>query len=189
MLVLVSPSTLRTLQVSLRALQFVSCLSAMILVTLSYGYQGVFYGLYTSVSIFVYTMSYTAMLYALWCILVVETLHVANRLTARMEQAVDATLALLMLAAGVVLAHSAAVSKCTIYGHFNVHCGTVKAASAFTFVGMVFFLASLALTCLTTVHDVAHAATEAPEAYHVETTPIVSPSSPIGDHDEPSFKV
>ncbi|GMF15852.1 unnamed protein product [Phytophthora lilii] len=115
----------------------------MVLVTISYGYEGVYYGLYTSVSIFVYTMSYTTMLYALWCILVVETLHVANRLTARMEQAVDATLALFMLVAGVVLADSNDVSKCTIYGYVDVHCGTVKVAMAFAFIAMFFFLASL----------------------------------------------
>ncbi|KAG6614989.1 Molybdenum cofactor sulfurase [Phytophthora cinnamomi] len=191
MLVAVTSTALRTLRVSLRALQFVSCLTAMVLVALSYGYQGVYFGLYTSVSIFVYTMSYTAMLYALWCILVVETLQVANRLTARMEQAVDAALALLMLAAGVVLADSVDVSKCTIYGYFNVHCGTVKAALAFTFVGMLFFLASLAMTCFTTVQEqeATHAATEAPEAYHIEITAVTPPLSPTGDHDEPSFKV
>lgn len=151
--------------------------------------MGVYYGLYSSVSIFVYTWSYTAMLYALWCTLVVETLHIANRLTARMEQAVDAALALLMLAAGVLLGDSSDVSKSTIYGHFNVHCGTLKAALAFTFVGMAFFLASLALTCLTTVQDAAHAATEAPEVYYVESTPVAPPPSPIGNRDEPSFKV
>ncbi|KAJ8514437.1 hypothetical protein ON010_g18677 [Phytophthora cinnamomi] len=37
--------------------------------------------------------------------------------------------------------------------------------------------------------EATHAATEAPEAYHIEITAVTPPLSPTGDHDEPSFKV
>jgi hypothetical protein len=180
---------MKTLRVSLRALQFVSCLAAMVFVAVSYGHEGVYYGLYTSVSIFVYTASYTAMLYALWCILVVEVFHIAGRLTQRIEQLMDAVLALFMLAAGLALADSDDVTKCTLYGYVDVHCNAVKAGMAFTFVGMFFFLASLGLSCFTTVREEVHAATEAPDAYHVEATPMAPLSSPTGEYSDPTFKV
>ncbi|ETK94697.1 hypothetical protein F442_02399, partial [Phytophthora nicotianae P10297] len=180
----VSPTNRAYVHLGLRGLQFFCSLLAM-----SFAAAGFYGGGSTRSSTFVLLMGYTGMLYTLWYIVAVEVLHLANRPALRLEQGTDALLALMLLIAGICLAASDYTSNCGA----GWHCHNLRAATAFAFIAMFFFLVSLGLSFVGggEPHHQGHSnvQVEEPVPYHQNATPTGG-LSPIGHHnDGPASKV
>ena len=162
------------LRLGLRGVQLICSVLA-----LSFAAAGFYGGAASRASIFVLLMGYTGMLYTLWHLVAVEIFHFANRLALRLEQGLDALLALLLLVAGICLATSDFTSNCG----FGWHCHNLRAATAFDFIAMFFFLVSLVMTFLTLnkqVNGPTDVQLEDPVPYHQSMTPTSAALSPIG---------
>lgn len=184
-------STVAYLRLGFRGLQFVCCLLALAFTAA--GFKNYNSGLSAQLggpaATFTLLMTYTGMLYALFHVAAVEVFHVFPRLQALHEQALDALLAVVLLIAGICLAASDYVSDCDSYQYYYqgaVRCGNLKAGAAFTFIGMFFFLLSLALTFVAVGEGAVHEPSSAQEVevaepvpYHMESTPTGA-LSPIG---------
>ncbi|RLN98392.1 hypothetical protein BBJ28_00015732 [Nothophytophthora sp. Chile5] len=183
MIAALTPTNMAYLRLGLRALQFVCCLLAM-----SFAAAGFYGGGASRSSTFVLLMGYTGMLYTLWYIVAVEVFHIANRLALRIEQGVDSVLAIVLLIAGICLAASDYVDYCGL----GWHCANLKAAVAFAFIGMFFFLVSLGLSFFSAsepTQGLTDVQVEEPVPYRQEATPTSGALSPIGDHSGPASKV
>ncbi|POM73976.1 hypothetical protein PHPALM_9121 [Phytophthora palmivora] len=171
-------TNLAYVRLGLRGLQFFCSLLAM-----SFAAAGFHNGGSTHSSTFVLLMGYTGMLYTLWYVVAVEVLHLANRPALRLEQGTDALLALLLLIAGICLAASDYTSNCG----YGWHCHNLKAATAFDFIAMFFFLVSLALTFQGSnepSQGLTDVQVEEPVPYHQNATPTSGALSPIGHHND-----
>ncbi|KAG3102490.1 hypothetical protein PI124_g14426 [Phytophthora idaei] len=180
----VSSTNLAYVRLGLRGLQFFCSLLAM-----SFAAAGFYGGGSNRSSTFVLLMGYTGMLYTLWYVVAVEVLHLANRPALRLEQASDALLSLMLLIAGICLAASDATKYCGA----GWHCHNLRAATAFDFIAMFFFLVSFGLTFVAAGeanHGLINVQVEEPVPYHQNSTPTSGGLSPIGHHnDGPAAKV
>jgi len=175
-------SNMAYLRLGLRGLQFLCCLLAM-----AFAAAGFYGGSSTRSSTFVLLMCYTGMLYTLWYVVAVEIFHLANRPALRLEQAMDALLTLVLLIAGICLAASDYVEYCGAW-----HCHNLRAAVAFDFIGMFFFLVTLGLSFVAVGGSQAptDVQVEEPVPYHQNATPTSGALSPIGNQtDGPASKV
>ncbi|KAG7386596.1 hypothetical protein PHYPSEUDO_015504 [Phytophthora pseudosyringae] len=179
-----TPTNLAYARLALRGLQFFCSLLAM-----SFAAAGFYGGGSTRSSTFVLLMGYTGMLYTLWYVVAVEIFHLATRPALRLEQGTDAVLAIALLVAGICLAASDYTSNCG----YGWHCNNLRAATAFDFIAMFFFLVSLGLSFLAASepsHGLTNVQVEEPVPYHKNATPTSGALSPIGDHyDGPAAKV
>ncbi|GMF15850.1 unnamed protein product [Phytophthora lilii] len=175
MIGLLTPELLARSNLVLRAAQFLCCLLGLSFVSAG--------GITFHSSSFVLLMNYTGMLYTLWFIIAVEIFNYSSRLSTRVEQGIDAVLAFMLLIAGICLAASDYLSYCNLLWH----CHNLKAAVAFTFIGMFFFIASLSLSLMATTAS-ASGPTEVPAQYHLEVTPTDA-LSPIEGINSPCAKV
>ncbi|KAL4177842.1 hypothetical protein KRP22_002768 [Phytophthora ramorum] len=179
----VTSTNLAYLRLGLRGLQFFCSLLAM-----SFAAAGFYSGGSTHSSTFVLLMGYTGMLYTLWYVVCVEVFHLANRPAVRLEQATDALLAIVLLVAGICLAASDYTSTCG----YGWHCHNLRAATAFDFIAMFFFLVSLGLSFLggsEAGHGLTDVQVKEPVPYHQNATPTSGALSPIGHSDGPASKV
>ncbi|KAG7386597.1 hypothetical protein PHYPSEUDO_015505 [Phytophthora pseudosyringae] len=175
MIGLLSPTMLARTRLALRSAQFLCCLLGLSFVAAG--------GVTFHSSNFVLLMNYTGMLYTLWSVVAVEVFNYCGRLSTRVEQGIDAVLAFVLLLGGICLAASDYVSHCDLVGH----CHNLKAAVAFTFLGMFCFLASLALAILASSKP-ASGPSQVPGQYHMEVTPTEA-QSPVEGLDSPGTKV
>ncbi|EEY60459.1 uncharacterized protein PITG_12886 [Phytophthora infestans T30-4] len=179
----VRSTNLAYVRLGLRGLQLFCSLLAM-----SFAAAGFYGGGSTRSSTFVLLMGYTGMLYTLWYIVAVEVLHLANRPALRLEQGTDALLTLMLLIAGICLAASDYTSNCG----YGWHCNNLRAATAFDFIAMFFFLVSLGLTFVAGGESSlghSNVQVEEPVPYHQNATPTGA-LSPIGHlNDGPASKV
>ena len=172
--VVTSPTNMAYMRLGLRGVQFVCSLLA-----LAFAAAGFYGGGATHSSTFVLLMGYTGMLYTLWYVVAVEVFHLVPRPALRVEQAMDALLVLLLLIAGICLAASDYTNNCGV----GWHCNNLKAATAFAFIAMFFFLLSLALTLLSPSepsHGLTDVQVEDPVPYHQHATPTSGTLSPLG---------
>ncbi|KAL4162174.1 hypothetical protein PRNP1_002721 [Phytophthora ramorum] len=175
MIGLLTPTILARSNLALRVAQLLSCLLGMSFVAAG--------GVTFHSSNFVLLMTYTGMLYTLWFVVAVEIFNFSSRLAPRVEQAIDAVLAFMLLVGGICLAASDYLSYCEL----SWHCHNLQAATAFTFIAMAFFLASLTLSILAT-SKATSGPTEVPAQYHLEVTPTDT-LSPIEGLNLPSARV
>ncbi|KAK1943377.1 hypothetical protein P3T76_004773 [Phytophthora citrophthora] len=179
-----SPTNMAYLRLGLRGVQFFCSLLAM-----SFAAAGFYGGGSNHSSTFVLLMGYTGMLYTLWYIVAVEIFHLANRPALRLEQGIDALLSLVLLIAGICLAASNPTKHCG----YGWHCHNLRAATAFDFIAMFFFLVSLGLTFVAPAgspQGPGDVQLEDPVPYHQNATPTSGALSPIGNHgDGPAAKV
>ncbi|KAI9917901.1 hypothetical protein PsorP6_013217 [Peronosclerospora sorghi] len=169
-----SPTRLAYARLALRGLQFVCSLF-----TLAFAASGFYGGGATHSSTFVLLMGYTGMLYTLWYLIAVEVFHHVSRPAVLYEQAMDAALAITLLVAGICLAASDFTNHCG----YGWHCHNLRAATAFDFIAMFFFLVSFALTFVSAsspAHGLSDVQVEEPVPYHKSTTPTSGSMSPIG---------
>jgi hypothetical protein len=176
MIGLLTPTALARTSLALRSAQFVCCLLGMSFVAA--GSSVTFHS-----SNFVLLISYTGMLYTLWYVVAVEIFSFSARLAPRVEQGLDAVLSLMLFIGGLCLATSDQVRYCDLLWH----CHNLKAAVAFTFIAMFFFLSSLALSILAATKSPSEPG-EVPSQYHLEVTPTDA-LSPIQDLNSPGNKV
>ncbi|CAH0486713.1 unnamed protein product [Peronospora farinosa] len=172
-LVATAPKNMVYLRLGLRGIQLICSVLA-----LAFAAGGFYDGAASRASIFVLLMGYTGMLYTLWHLVAVEIFHFANRPALRFEQCLDGLLVLLLLVAGICLA----TSDFTRYCGFGWHCHNLRAATAFDFIAMFFFLVSLVMTFLTSneqVNGPTDVQLEDPVPYHQSVTPTSAALSPI----------
>lgn len=175
MISLLTPTMLARTNLALRCAQFLCCLLGVSFVAAG--------GIAFHSSNFVLLMTYTGLLYTLWYVVAVEIFNFSNRLATRVEQGIDGVLSFMLFIGGICLAVSDHLSFCGL----GWHCHNLQAAVAFTFIAMVFFLASLTLTILTS-NKPESGPTEVPVQYHLELTPTDA-LSPIEGTNSPGNKV
>ena len=116
----------------------------------------------------------------LWHRVVAEIFYLANCPTVRLEQGLDALLALLILIAGICFATSDYTSNCG----FEWPCHNVRTAKIFDLIAVFFLLVSQVMTSLTS-HNQINGPTgvqlQYPLSYHDSVTPTSTALSPIGD--------
>ncbi|CAH0474664.1 unnamed protein product [Peronospora belbahrii] len=163
------------LRLGLRGVQLICSVLA-----LAFAASGFYGGGASHSSTFVLLMGYTGMLYTLWHLVAVEIIHLSSRPALRLEQGMDALMVLLLLIAGIILAASDYTRHCG----FGWHCRNLRAATAFDFIAMFFFLVSLALTFLTAnkpFNGPTDVQVEDPVPYHQSVTPTAGALSPDGN--------
>ncbi|KAF1783370.1 hypothetical protein JG687_00009234 [Phytophthora cactorum] len=175
MIGLLTPTTLARTNLALRIAQFLCCLLGLSFVAAG--------GITFHSSNFVLLINYTGMLYTLWFVVAVEIFNYSARLSTRVEQGIDGVLVFMLLIGGICLAASDYISYCDHLWH----CHNLKAAVAFTFIGMFSFLASFVLSILAT-SKATSGPTEVPGQYHLEVTPTDA-LSPVQDLNSPGNKV
>ncbi|CAI5712160.1 unnamed protein product [Peronospora destructor] len=172
------PKNMVYLRLGLRGVQLICSVLA-----LAFAAEGFYDGAASRASIFVLLMGYTGMLYTLCHLVAVEIFHLANRPALRVEQGLDALLVLLLLVAGICLATSDFTNNCG----FGWHCHNLRAATAFDFIAMFFFLVSLVMTFLPSNEEVngpTDVQLEDPVPYHQSMTPTSAALSPTGNQYE-----
>jgi hypothetical protein len=190
----VTASTAAYLRLGSRALQFVCCLFALAFTAAAFKSfnASVSAQLGSPSATFTILMAYTGMLYALFHVGAIEVFHLFPRMQPFHEQIADAVLAVVLLIAGICLAASDYTSDCDTYDYYfgALRCGNLKAGVAFTFIGMFFFLLSLALTFVgvgesspATGASSQEVEVADPVPYHMENTPTGA-LSPIGKSAE-----
>ncbi|GLE01773.1 hypothetical protein PINS_up010611 [Pythium insidiosum] len=186
----------KNIRLGARSVQFVSAIIG--LATVAGGVSG---GGSKS-TIFGIIVNYTAMLYGLYATVAVEALGRAPRLPMMIDVAVDGLMVFLLFIAGIVVATCDAYKYCDAddeagaFGSDEVlHCGSLGAGIAFTFIGMIGFIVTIALTLV--VKNNTNEVPEVPMVMEVMTEEVYvaskTPSgelSPIGvDATTPNAKV
>ncbi|GLD92394.1 hypothetical protein PINS_up000927 [Pythium insidiosum] len=137
------------MRLSARGLQLLSAVIA--LATTASGVVG---GAGSRSTIFAILMNYTAMLYGVYMAVAVEALERAPRLPDALEMVLDGVLAFALFLAGVIVATWDVYKNCeeiNIYGSVygvgeTLKCGNLATGIVFSFVGMLAFIVTLALT-------------------------------------------
>ncbi|KAJ0392255.1 hypothetical protein P43SY_002898 [Pythium insidiosum] len=147
---MLTPQAQKLIRLGARGLQLFSAVIA--LATIAGGVSG---GGSKS-TIFGILMNYTAMLYGFYATIAVELLARAPRLPMMIDVAIDSTMAIALFLAGIIVATCDAYKYCDeddFVGRFGqdeaLHCGSLGAGVAFSFIGMIAFIATVALTMFT----------------------------------------
>jgi magnesium-transporting ATPase (P-type) len=136
--------------VLLRFLQFAFSLIALITLSAAFVYSsfaGYRYGnmLGSSTSTYVTIVTYTAMVFALWFLIVIFILRMCGRPPLFYEKLMDFVLAVMLLVAAIVLVCSDYVAHCSAYGSM-LRCNSIKTSVVFTFLAFASFLMTLLLS-------------------------------------------
>lgn len=181
-----APAMRTYLRLVFRGLQLVCCLLALVFTATgfrNYGYNDWSVTLGSPATTFNLLMAYTGTLFAAVQLVAVDALGLFPRMHSRHEVVVDVLLALLLLAAGIVMAASSLIAHCNdYYGNYlgALRCGCLTAATVFSFSAAVCFMLTVGLALIGVSHEPATNGTvpASPAAvetgvplYHAQTTP------------------
>ncbi|KAJ0394571.1 hypothetical protein ATCC90586_007064 [Pythium insidiosum] len=157
---MLTPQAQKLIRLGARGLQLFSAVIA--LATIAGGVSGGG----TKSTIFGILMNYTAMLYGFYATIGVELLARAPRLPMMIDVAVDSAMAVALFLAGIIVATSDVYKYCdgddslerfvdddsiltALVNASSGKCGSLGAGVAFSFIGMIAFIATVALTMFT----------------------------------------
>lgn len=140
------PRTLIFVRLSLRFLQFAS--SLVVVVALSYAFKAADADTSSRNDVtFAALMGFLGLIYGLFYLVFIEILMLCMRPLLFCEQAMDFTMALLLLIASIVLTTSRTVRDCRTHQSDKPHCDAAITGTVFCYVSTAAFVSTLVLGC------------------------------------------